>query len=285
METAYDTTMGRLTGICALLAIAFLPVACGGGEDNRTGTPAVSQTTSPTAAATAKTGIYLSIGDSIQYGCCHDPKQSAGELFRAFLEQKLRRPVEWVTVAANDTADSFIKGAPGVRPQLLRATDALAAFRQQGRPVVAITMSIGGNDYVEVGTRCANPPCVQVFNEILGRMKPQLPIIYRAIKDAKDPATPLFLLTYYDASDCGQPGVENSPTDVGQRIWNAAIADAAKPFGFFLVDLYAPFKGKACEYIEGVDPTYEGYRVIADLYRAAYESLPASFVDPFAGAR
>ena len=237
--------------------------------------------------APAPIAVYLSIGDSIQYGCCHDPKQSAGELFRAYLEQRLHRPVEWITVAGNDTADTFINGQGDAEPQMRRALDALAAFKREGRPVVAITMSIGGNDYVEVGVRCggSTPPCPQIFDDILARMKPELPLIYKAINDAKDPRTPLFLLTYYDASDCGQPGVEQSPTDVGQRVWNAAITDAAKPFGFFMVDLYAAFKGKACEYVENVDPTYGGYRVIAELYRKTYESLPASFVDPFTGDR
>jgi hypothetical protein len=281
--------MRCFTSICALLLIAFSSAACGGSEDSRAGAPAVSQTASPTVSATpaasSRTAIYLSIGDSIQYGCCHDPKQSAGELFRAYLEQRLRRPVEWVTVANDDTADTFIHGMNGAEPQMQRAVDVLSSARRDGRPVVAITMSIGGNDYVEVGARCANPPCVQLFNEILDRMRRQLPLIYRTINDAKDPRTPLFLLTYYNASDCGQPGVEGSPTDAGQRVWNATIAEAARPFGFFMVDLYAPFKGKACEYIEGVDPTYAGYRVIAGLYRAAYESLPASLVDPFAGGR
>jgi hypothetical protein len=220
--------------------------------------------------------VYLSIGDSIQYGCCHDAKQSSGELFRAYLEQRLRRPVEWVTVAGNDTADTFIHGLNGEAPQMQRALDALAAFKREGRPVVAITMSIGGNDYVEVGQRCAGDAstCDEVFGQVLARMKPELPVIYSAINDAKDPATPLLLVTYYDASDCGQPGVEQSPTDIGQRVWNATIADAAKPFGFFMVDLYAAFKGKACEYVEDVDPTYAGYAVIARAYERAYEAVP-----------
>jgi len=203
-------------------------------------------------------------------------------LFRAYLQKRLGRPVEWVTVAGNDTADTFIRGADGNVPQLDRAVDALNRFRQEGRPVVAITMSIGGNDYVEVGQRCAGEAslCPQAFADILARMRPQLPQIYTAIDDAKDPATPLLLLTYYNASDCGQSGVEQSPTDVGQRAWNAAISEAAAPYGFFMVDLYTAFKGRACEYVENVDPTYTGYEVIAREYEKAYEALPAGYVEP-----
>lgn len=267
--------MRQRAGLAVLLALAIGAVACADGERRAT--------TSPSAAVAAGDAVYLSIGDSIQYGCCHDPKQSAGELFRAYLEQRLHRPVEWITVAGNDTADTFIHGVNGAVPQMQRVRDALATFKRDGRPVVAITMSIGGNDYVEVGERCggSSPSCPQVFDDVLARMKPELPVIYTAINQAKDEHTPLFLLTYYNASDCGQAGVEQSPTDVGQRVWNAAITDAAKPFGFFMVDLYAPFKGKACEYVEGVDPTYEGYIVIAQEYEKAYEALPRSYVDPF----
>lgn len=262
----------------ALLAVAI--GACGGA------TPIATEVASPTPSATPipPTAVYLSIGDSIQYGCCRDPSRSASELFRLYLEQRLHRSVEWVTVAGNDTADTFIHGVNGGVPQLQRALDALAAFKREGRPVVAITMSIGGNDYVEVGERCggsSSPACQQAFADILARMKPELAVIYQAISDAKPSNTPLFLLTYYNASDCGQPGVEQSPTDIGQRVWNATIAGAARPFGFFMVDLYATFKGNACEYVENVDPTYEGYRVIAGLYRQAYDSLPAEYVQPF----
>jgi hypothetical protein len=43
----------------------------------------------------------------------------------------------------------------------------------------------------------------------------------------------------------------------------------------------AAFRRKACEYVIDVDPTYSGYSVIAELYRAAYEALPAVSVEPF----
>ncbi len=267
------------------LAAATLCIAMAAGCGGK-GTPsAASRVATPEPSAGTGEAVYLSIGDSIQYGCCHDPKQSSGELFRAYLEQRLGRPVEWVTVAGNDTADTFIHGLNGGVPQMQRALDALAQFKREGRPVVAITMSIGGNDYVEVGQRCADvtSTCDQAFADVLARMKPELTAIYTAIDDAKDPSTPLLLATYYDASDCGQPGVDDSPTDVGQRVWNATIADAARPFGFFLVDLYTAFKGKACEYVEDVDPTYSGYAVIAQEYERAYEALPSRYVEPFAG--
>ena len=225
--------------------------------------------------------MYLSIGDSIQYGCCQDPLRSAGELFRAYLQQRLGRPVEWVTTADADTAHDFVNGAGGEKSQLERAVETMQRLRSEGRPIVAITMSIGGNDYVEVGARCPSPPCMDVFLEILERMKGDLEQIYPAIVAAKPAETPLMVVTYYNASDCGQPGVETSPTELGQRTWNAMIADIAARNGAFIVDAYTPFKGRACELIEGVDPNYAGYQVLAEAYERAYEALPPEMVAPF----
>ena len=234
----------------------------------------------PTTGVTA-TAVYLSIGDSIQYGCCRDPSRSAGELFRAYLQQRLKRPVEWITTADAGTAHDFVNSAGGEKPQLVRAVETMQQLQSEGRPIVAITLSIGGNDYVEVGAQCPNPPCTDLYYEILGRMKGDLEQIYPAIVAAKPAETPLMVVTYYNASDCGQPGVETSPTELGQLGWNATITDIAARNGAFIVDGYTPFKGRACELIEGVDPNYAGYEVLAEAYERAYEALPAEYRAPF----
>ena len=46
------------------------------------------------------------------------------------------------------------------------------------------------------------------------------------------------------------------------------------------MDFYPSFKGQACKYVSGVDPTYSGYDVILGLDEAAYGALSAEFVDP-----
>ncbi len=232
----------------------------------------------PVPAAVA---VYLSIGDSIQYGCCHDPKQSAGEIFRAYLGQKLGRPVEWITTADNGTAHDFVGATGQTDPQLQRALRTIRDLQDEGRPIVAITMSIGGNDYVEVGGRCPNPPCLDVFVEILNRMKGDLDQIYPAIAAAKPANTPLMVVMYYNAQDCGQPDVATSPTETGQLTWNAVISQIATKNGAFMVDAHTPFEGRACQLIEGVDPNYEGYKVLAAAYEKAYEALPSEYVTPF----
>src|SRR2546422_244302 len=167
--------------------------------------------TPPRAPSRSDAAVYLSLGDSIQYGCClpQDPQASAHPIFARYLEDKLNRPVDWVTLAGNDTTTEFVEGVGGVTPsQLDRALAAIEEYRREGRAIVAITLSIGGNDLLGLRAICrgrggSSPECVSAF------------------------------------------------------------------------------AGHACEYIRDVDPTEEGYRVIAQLYQDAYDKLPAEFVEPW----
>jgi lysophospholipase L1-like esterase len=263
-------------------------------------TPTAAATPTPTSAPQASTAAYLSLGDSIQYGCCGDPMRSSGELFRQYLSERLNRPVEWLSLADAGTAQSFIHGyyelepqpPPQPEPQLDRAVALLDDLRSQGEPVAAITMCIGGNDFLfledpEDGHPChaeGSPGCLQVFLEMLERYKGQLDLILTTLDETKDPHTPLLLLNYYDAWDYGEFTPEYMATEPGLFLINQTIAEAADKYeGVFLVDIYPLFKGKAREYIAGVDPTYEGHAVIAEAYREVYESLPPEFVQPFEG--
>jgi lysophospholipase L1-like esterase len=255
-------------------------------------TPTAAATPTPTSALQASTVAYLSLGDSIQYGCCGDPVRSSGELFRQYLSDRLDRPVEWLTLADNGTAQSFIHGGYGSGPQLDRAVALLDDLRSQGEPVAAITMCIGGNDFLfledpEDGHPChteGSPGCLQAFLDMLERYEGQLDLILATLTEAKEPHTPLLLLNYYDAWDYGEITPEYMATEPGLVLINQVMAEAAARYeGVFLVDIYPLFKGKAREYISGVDPTYEGHAVIAEAYREVYETLPPQFVQPFEG--
>jgi len=102
----------------------------------------------PTPILANDAAVYLSLGDSIQYGCCGDPLHSAHPTFARFLSERLERPVEWVTLAGNDTTNDFVGS------QLDLAVAALERYRREGRPVVAITLSIGGNDLLALKPIC-----------------------------------------------------------------------------------------------------------------------------------
>jgi lysophospholipase L1-like esterase len=265
-----------------------------------TPTPTAATTPTSTPGTQASTAAYLSLGDSIQYGCCGDPMRSSGELFRHYLSERLNRPVEWLSLADVGTAQSFIHGyyelepqpPPQPEPQLDRAVALLDDLRRRGEPVAAITMCIGGNDFLfledpEDGHDChadGSPGCLQVFLETLDRYEGQLDLILRTLTEAKEPNTPLLLLDYYNAWDYGETTPEYIATEPGLLLINQVIAQAAARYeGVFFVDIYPLFKGKAREYVSGVDPTYEGHAVIAEAYREVYESLPPEFVQPFEG--
>ena len=232
----------------------------------------------PTPVLAGDAAVYLSLGDSIQYGCCGDPLRSAHPIFARFLSERLKRPVEWVSVAGNDTMSEFIGS------QLEVAVAILAQYRREGRPVVAITLSIGGNDLLELKPICqgrGSPECIDKFAQILERYRKDIDLVLRRLEEAKDPHTPLFLLNVYDAYDCGRVADKVSASAVGVSLFNNGPAAAGKLHGLQLIDVNSAFRGKACEYLIDVDPTYRGYAVIAQLYKTAYEALPAEFVEPY----
>ncbi len=230
--------------------------------------------------------VYLSIGDSINYGCCADPQLSSHPLFAQYLSERLHRPVVWVTLAGNDTLDQFVNGFGAQPPQLDRVIAALEQFRREGRDVMAITLSIGGNDLLALRTEMGctgggRPECTQAFAEMLERRNKQMETVIAMLKEAKDPRTPIIQNNYYDALDCGRPGDAQSTSALTVQVLNAEIEGLARTHGLFVADFYTPFGGHACEYISGVDPTYRGYDAILAAHKAAYESLPPEYVEPF----
>jgi hypothetical protein len=222
--------------------------------------------------------VYVSIGDGTQMGYGVPQEAAASEMFRQYLSDELDENVKWWTTANGDylTTETFI-GAAGSSSQLRLAESLLARFDDEGVPVAAITLAIGGNDLVEVGRQCASPPCNQLYADMRNGMIERLETIYARINEAKDDDTPLFVLLYYNASDCGQAGVESSPEELGVIGWNAAIRDVAERSGAFVVDAYTPFRGRACEYVSDFDMNEAGNRILAAEYERAYEALPGEY--------
>ncbi|HYM14261.1 MAG TPA: SGNH/GDSL hydrolase family protein [Dehalococcoidia bacterium] len=261
-------------------AAAVAAVAVGGGTSR--------------AAATRASGsaVYISIGDGIQWGCCVKAERSADALFARYLSDRLGRGVEWVSLAQGDrgtfvTTDTLLRTQAMAGSQMQRLREALATYRREGRPVVAITLSVGGNNLVNMGRGCPAPPCTAAYEQALSRMTRHLDAIYEAINAAKDASTPLLVLTYYNASDCGQAGVATSPTELGVRGWNAAIEAAVARNHAFVVDGYTAFRGQACELIDTsdkIDLNEAGHRLLAQQYERAYAALPPPFVTPFEAA-
>lgn len=292
----------NLRGELAMLkfvAFGLIVLAAAGCNGASPGAPAPSETAvvfptpprpppRPGDESSSDSAIYLSLGDSLQYGCCHpqDAWRSAHPAFAEFLSEHLGRPVEWVTLAGNDTTSEFMEGIPGEGPsQIERAVATLEEYRRQGRDVVVITLSIGGNDLLALRPICqgrggGDVTCLEAFTQILQRYAEQLALIYERIHAAKDPDTPILHLNVYDPMDCGRPRDNISSSALGVGILNTRIPGPAPQGDVFLADIHGRFLGKACEYIRDVDPTYEGYAAMAEELKETYESLPPAFSQP-----
>ena len=247
-----------------------------------TPTPAIvltpeSTLVATTATATSRAGLqsiaYLSIGDGIQWGCCGSPEASSAAIFRAYLERRVGTPAIWQTLGSSyQTTDTFVYNG-GIEPELDSAIKLIGRYRDDGVPIAAITMSIGGNNLVEIGRACALPPCADLFIAGLAHLRAQLDVIYSQIVAAKDEHTPLLVLLYYDSYECSNKPYSGLSVDA----WNSVIAEVASRYGAYLVDARSLFRGH-CDWIDqnGLDASAKGHAAIAAEYERVYESLPAA---------
>jgi hypothetical protein len=193
--------------------------------------------------------------------------------------------VVWVSLAGDGTLQTFMHGIGGQTPQLDVAVNLLHRFHDEGRDVVAISLSIGGNDLLalrNMGCQGAGQPtCVNLFSKLMDSYLTDMRSVYARLNAANDPATPVFQNTIYDAQDCGGPGSDITTSALAVQILSQRMFITAKSGGAFSVDFYPAFKGHACDYVSGVDPTYKGYDAIYDLDRAAYDALPSQYVSPW----
>ncbi len=227
--------------------------------------------------------VYLSLGDSINYGCCADPNLSSHPRFARYLSQQLNRPVVWVSLAGDGTLQDFLHS--GMPTQLERAEQLLHDWREEGRDVVAIALSIGGNDLLalrtEAGCTSGSVDCQRLLTDLFDTYQHDIVGVYDRLNAAKDPATPILQNNLYDAQNCGRPGDDVSAASLAVQTFNNRVVGATIAGGSFLMDFYTPFHGRACELISGVDPTYKGYDAIYVVDVETYESLPAAYVDPW----
>jgi hypothetical protein len=280
MPMAITTTP---TAAPTLLLTPFdLPTGTAALAGDVTGTPRPGEVLDIVATQTYRAGPqpygYLSIGDGLQWGCCGALGSSSPSLFGQYLESRIGKPVIWQSPGSGyDTTTTFINGRDGFVGQLDGALELMAHYKREGIPLAAITMSIGGNNLVDIGRACAAPPCLAEYVAGLDVLRADLHVIYSRISAAKDANTPLIVLLYYDAEECsGNP--YSGPAVV---TWNAVIAEVASQYGAFFVDGMALFAGH-CDWIDtnGLDANVAGHAAIAAEYARVYGSLPAAFVLP-----
>jgi uncharacterized repeat protein (TIGR01451 family) len=233
--------------------------------------------------------IQLALGDSVMAGCCSDPEQGVAVLFSHYLSGEYGQRVNLFNLASASsvgwTAEGLISNEatwPSGRrgTTLEEAAALLGEARRRGGTVLAITLDIGGNDFLflrdpETNQSCylsVTAACVQAFSRALETYRGNLDRILDALVQAKAQETPLLLMNYYNPFDTGDDTTLIQVVEGAVGAINAVIAEEAAARGASLIDVHPLFAGRSADLISGVDPTEEGHRVLAQAFVAAYES-------------
>src|SRR5437899_2071880 len=188
--------------LAALVFVMAVAVSCGGGSSpSQTPSPPPGSSASVTPAPGTPTprspdvpegaAVLLSLGDYLQYGCCSGSQPDQQPAFATYLSDSLKRPLQYVTLAGDETATDFIAGVNGARPsQLDRAVSAIAQYQQSGHPVVAVLLSIGAKEF-EALRRTCQAPCDNDFSRLLARYNEQMGVVYSRLNQALSTPTPI----------------------------------------------------------------------------------------------
>ncbi len=288
--TLQPLAIQRTARVLALAVTAVLlafSVSCGGGSSKPASSPSSTSEagTTPEASPTPEApkvqegaAVYLSLGDYVQFGCCGDSQPTTPPAFAAYLSQRLARPVQYVTLAQDESAADFIAGVNGQRPsQLDRAVSAIKQYQAGGHPVVAITLSIGGRDFQQLSDSCMTDCGTQLL-QFLERYREQLGLVYSRLNQALATATPILQTNYYDLAACGE-ATAGPTAGVDISAFNQRIAEVASDNSGFLVDIASAVSPAMCA-ADG-RPNDAGFTPVEAQYQAAYEKVPAIYLDPF----
>lgn len=232
----------RTTAVLALLVLLSAGVVAG-GQPTRSAAPPV----------------YIALGDSIAAGIGSSLPRERGypALVNDFLDRQTGQDgiLEMLAVPG-ETATTFRDDG-----QLARFHDLIDRLGHGGNPIVAISVSLGGNDLLGVSGSDANTrqSALDAFRDIY-------PAVLADIRATAGPATPLVVTNYYDLS-AGDPSIaESDAWWVAQ--FNTVIADAASASSARVADVATAFTGHIADFtLEPVDihPTNAGHRTIANL--------------------
>ena len=234
-----------LPAVALLLLVALAPVLAGRPAPLRAATP----------------GAYIALGDSIAFGIGSSlPRERAYPvLVRGWLQQQLGGVVPFTNLAvAGETADSFMTAG-----QLDRLREQVARNQDAGTPLLAVTLTLGGNELL--GVQSAGVPERQTALDAFSARFPEaLGAIRAVIGDS-----PLIVTTYYDPTG-GDLSIQYTDSWwIAQ--FNAVIIAAAGAAGATVADLASLNEQAATltRYPLDVHPTNAGHEAIARIVWAA----------------
>lgn len=209
-------------------------------------------------AGAASPGAYFALGDSIAAGVGTSlPRtRSYPALVRGWLEAQTAATVPFANLAVpGETTDSFLTGG-----QFERFTQDVARERQAGRAVMAVSVTLGGNELLDVQQAATNDrqAALDAFAQSFPRA---LQLVREQVPDAR-----LVVTTYYD------PTEGDGTLQFSDAWWitqfNAVIVSAAQAQSAAVADVNAGFRYKIASFTRyplDVHPTNDGSLDIARL--------------------
>jgi lysophospholipase L1-like esterase len=248
----------------------------------------------PVAAAEPQETIYIAMGDSLAWGDGASVPDRNGYVPRL---------AGYFSGAKNGGADRLItlavRGATTADLQATQLVDAVSLIGDPSTDTRVITISIGGNDLLDLindpSDPClvdaTSPTCQFLLFTALSGVATTMPVILGSLQAALvgDPGTEaIFVLLPYNAfSGTGHPlealiatvmrgadGTVGCTVEPSQFGLNDILGCTAQASGAIVVDAYPLFEGHVLELThmgEGfnVHPNDDGYEVIAKAHRRA----------------
>jgi len=206
---------------------------------------------------------YVSLGDSLAVGVgASEPKEYGyAPLYRTGLERATGRKTRLLQLGVSgETSRSFFRHRGGRAAQAERARTAL-----RRNPGAVVTLSLGGNDLLEVASASDvdRRAAVHRYGRNLDRA-------LRQLSGASDPEPEITVLGLYNP-------FPNGFTDGWVGALNDEIAAAARENGAAFAPADRAFRSREEEYIRQNDihPTDEGYRVLARVLAEANDGSRA----------
>jgi lysophospholipase L1-like esterase len=234
-------------------------------------TPVVLATLVATSAAAqwqpatraASPGMYIALGDSVPAGIGSSlPRAHAyPTLVHRWLERHSAASVPFSNLAVpGETSATFLANG-----QLERFRVQLERAASGGIPVAAVTLTLGGNEMLDVQTNG-----VSDRQAALDAFQAEYATAVGALRQALGPETPLVVTTYYD------PTAGDDTLQFTDSWWvvqfNAVIREVAQANAALVADIHAGFRDNAARYTHyplDVHPSNAGHAAYARLVWAA----------------
>lgn len=202
-------------------------------------------------------GLYIALGDSIAAGTGSSLPRERGypAILRSWMKDLNDAAVPMVNLARpGETAATFVSDD---QVDELRAEVDLA--RDAGLPLTAVTVSLGGNEILQVADSGISDRGVA-----LDEFRTNLESAIAKVRSTVGPDVPIALTNYYDPTN-GDAAIQFSDSWwIAQ--FNTVIAEVAGAHGCLVADVAATFAGNIDEFTlhpADVHPTNQGYLAIA----------------------